>query len=44
VGVAELAHAGQPGQQVDLGMLAQPVADGLIEFGHVASRVASSWT
>jgi hypothetical protein len=33
VGVAELADAGQSGQQTDLGMGAQPVADGLVEFG-----------
>jgi hypothetical protein len=34
LGVAELADAGQSGQQADLGMLAQPVADGLVEFGN----------
>jgi hypothetical protein len=34
LGVAELADAGQSGQQADLGMLAQPVADGLVEVGN----------
>ena len=34
LGVADLADAGQSGQQADLGMVAQPVADGLIEFGN----------
>jgi hypothetical protein len=33
LGVAALADAGPSGQQTDLGMVAQPVADGLIEFG-----------
>jgi hypothetical protein len=34
LGVAELADAGQSGQQASLRMVAQPVADGLIEFGN----------
>jgi hypothetical protein len=34
LGVAELADAGQSGQQADPGMGAQPVADRLVEFGN----------